>query len=89
MRVALIVVVKRNSQTRERYCYITLVHIGDVIVLDGLHERLGHAIALRRTYRRGQRLKAQFSSEAARAVWLITAHRSVPDYAAALTLNRN
>lgn len=37
-------------------------------MLHGLHERFGHAIALRRTDRRGQRLKTQFASEAARAV---------------------
>ncbi len=68
MRVALIVVFKRDSQTRERCWCVRLVHIGDVIVLHGLHERFRHAIALRRTDRCGQRLKTQFASEAARAV---------------------
>ena len=59
---------KRDSQTLERRWCVRLVHIGDVIVLHGLHERFGHAIAQRQTYWCGQRLKTRFASEAARAV---------------------
>lgn len=45
-----------------------LIGTGIAPVTHGLHERFGHAIALGRTLRRVQRLKAQFPSEAARAV---------------------
>jgi hypothetical protein len=42
VRVVLIVVFKRNSQMRERRWRVGLVHIGNVIVPHGLHERFGH-----------------------------------------------
>ena len=44
------------------------MHKGNVIVLDCLHERLGHTVTLRRTNRRRQRLQAQLAGKAARTV---------------------
>ncbi len=66
--MALIVVFKGDCQMRERRWRVGLVHTGNVIVRHRFHERLSHAITLRGTSRRRQRLEAELPSEAARAL---------------------
>ena len=60
----LVVMLKGCGQVCERCRDVRFIHKSDVVMLHGFNERLGHAIALRRPYRRGERDEPQVSGEA-------------------------
>lgn len=66
--MVLIVVFEGASQVLHGGSSVRFWHEGDVVALDGLDEGLGHAIALRRTDRRGQGRQTQVAGELARLV---------------------
>jgi hypothetical protein len=62
----LIEVFEGNRQVTQRRFPMRLRHVRHVIMLDRLHEALGHAVALRATHRRGHRLQTDLPSKQAR-----------------------
>ena len=59
MRVDLVEVLERTRQLRQHRRRVTQVHTAHVVALEGVHEALGHAVALRATHGRVDRLQAQ------------------------------
>lgn len=62
----LVVVLECAAQADQGRGHIRLVHECDVVILHGLDEGLGHSVALRRTHRCRQRLKALLLGKALR-----------------------